>query len=60
MARLKIKQIRSASRHESSQQRTLYALGIRKNGRTVEHEATPQIRGMVAKIIHLLKVEETP
>ncbi len=59
MARLRITQIRSSSRRESSQERTLRALGIRRNGQTVEHEGTPQIRGMVAKIRHLLKVEET-
>jgi large subunit ribosomal protein L30 len=59
MARLRIQQIRSSSRRESSQERTLRALGIRKNQQTVEHEDTPQIRGMVSKIRHLLKVEET-
>jgi large subunit ribosomal protein L30 len=58
MARLRITQVRSASRREASQERTLRALGIRRNGRTVEHEATPQIRGMVAKIRHLVRVEE--
>ena len=59
MAKLKIKQIRSASRREASQGRTLLALGIRRNQQTVVHEATPQIRGMVNKIRHLLVVEET-
>jgi large subunit ribosomal protein L30 len=58
MARLKIKQIRGTSRREASQGRTIRALGIRKNGGTVEHEATPQIRGMVEKVRHLVKVEE--
>jgi large subunit ribosomal protein L30 len=58
MGRLKITQVRSASRREASQGRTLKALGIQKNGQTVEHDDTPQIRGMVFKIRHLVKVEE--
>lgn len=59
MARLKIKQVRSASRKEGRQGLTIRALGIRKNQQTVVHEDTPQIRGMVEKVRHLLKVEET-
>jgi large subunit ribosomal protein L30 len=58
MVRLKITQVRSASRREASQGRTLKALGIQKNRQTVEHDDTPQIRGMVFKIRHLVKVEE--
>jgi large subunit ribosomal protein L30 len=60
MGRLRITQVRSASRREASQARTLKALGIYKNQQTVEHEDTPQIRGMVFKLRHLLKVEEKP
>ena len=59
MAKLRIKQVRSALRREASQGRTLLALGIKRNQQTVVHEATPQIRGMVNKIRHLLEVEET-
>jgi large subunit ribosomal protein L30 len=59
MGRLRIKQVKSASRREASQALTLKALGIHKNQQTVEHEDTPQIRGMVFKLRHLLKVEET-
>ena len=58
MTRLRITQIRGTSRREESQGKTLVALGIKKNGGTVEHEATPQIRGMVQKVSHLVKVEE--
>lgn len=39
------------------QKRTLKALGIRKMNNSVEHEATPQILGMVTAVRHLLKVE---
>ena len=37
---------------------TLRALGFKRLQQTVEHNDTPQIRGMVNKIVHLLKVEE--
>jgi large subunit ribosomal protein L30 len=40
------------------QKRTLAALGIRKMHHSVEHEATPQILGMVEKIRHLVKTED--
>ena len=34
------------------------ALGLRRMNQTVEHEATPQIRGMVTKVSHLVCVDE--
>jgi large subunit ribosomal protein L30 len=60
MARkLRIRQIKSASGHRSDQGRTIKALGIRRLHQIVEHTDTPQIRGMVFKVRHLVKVEET-
>lgn len=56
--RLRIRQIKSAGGHPKDQGRTVRALGIRRMQQTVEHNDTPQIRGMVFKIRHLLKVEE--
>ena len=44
-------------RKPERQKRTLEALGIRKLNHSVEHEATPQILGMVVKVRHLVKVE---
>ena len=58
MNKLKIKQVRSAIGRKSDQKRTLVALGITRVGQTVEHGDTPQIRGMVEKISHLLSVTE--
>ena len=59
MARkLKITQIKSASGHKQDQVATVRALGIRRMQQTVEHNDTPQIRGMVFKVRHLVKVEE--
>lgn len=37
---------------------TVHALGLKKIGKTVEKEETPQIKGMITKISYLLKVEE--
>ena len=58
MPTLKITQTRSTIRHTAPQKATIKALGLGKIGRTVEHEATPQIRGMVNKVHHLVSVEE--
>jgi large subunit ribosomal protein L30 len=57
-AKLRIKQIKSASGHTQDQHATLRALGIRRMQHVVEHNDTPQIRGMVFKIRHLVQVEQ--
>jgi large subunit ribosomal protein L30 len=56
--KLRITQIRSAIGREFDQKGTLKALGIRKLNTTVIKNDTPQIRGMIRKISHLLVVEE--
>jgi large subunit ribosomal protein L30 len=56
--KVRIQQVRSANGHPSDQARTVRALGIRHLQQIVEHNDTPQIRGMVFKVRHLLKVEE--
>ena len=59
MARkLRIQQFKSASGHPQDQGATIRALGIRKLNQTVEHNDTPQIRGMVFKVRHLVRMEE--
>ncbi len=58
MATLNITQVKSTIRRPEPQKRTIKALGLGKIGRTVQHEATPQIRGMVTKVSHLVTVEE--
>jgi large subunit ribosomal protein L30 len=58
MAKIRITQIKSKNGKPERQKRTLAALGIRKMNHSVEHEATPQIMGMVEKIRHLIKIEE--
>ena len=56
MATIKVKQVRSKIRCPKDQKRTLEALGIKKMHAVVEHEATPQILGMVVKVHHLVEV----
>ena len=59
MGKIKVTQVRSAIKHTARQKRTLEALGLKKLHQTIEVEATPQIRGMVENVSHLVKVEET-
>ncbi len=56
MATIKIKQTRSAINRTARQKATIKALGLRKLNHVVEHEATPQILGMVKKVQHLVTV----
>jgi large subunit ribosomal protein L30 len=58
MAKVKITQIKSVIDRSERQKRTVAALGIKKMHNSVELEATPQIRGMITKVNHLVKVEE--
>ena len=58
MAKIKVKQVRSSIKRPQNQKRTLEALGLRKIGQVVEHDATPNILGMINKIKHLVSTEE--
>lgn len=58
MAKVKIKQVRSAINRTARQKATIKALGLGKLNRVVEHEETPQIRGMINKVQHLIEVVE--
>ncbi len=54
---IKITYVRSAIGRTFRQKRILAALGLRKLNHSVVHYDTPQIRGMINKIPHLLKTE---
>ncbi len=56
-SKLKITQVRSAIRQTKRQKRTLEALGLRRMHQTVVHNDTPQIRGMVNRVSHLVTME---
>ncbi|MCL2164008.1 MAG: 50S ribosomal protein L30 [Oscillospiraceae bacterium] len=55
---LKITLVKSVNRAKENQIRTVRALGLYKIRDSVEHNDTPQIRGMIKKVSHLLKCEE--
>ncbi|MBU0983909.1 MAG: 50S ribosomal protein L30 [candidate division Zixibacteria bacterium] len=58
MARLKVTQVRSTIDRKEPQKRTIAALGLGRIRRSVVHNDTPQIRGMIRAVIHLVEVEE--
>ena len=58
MAKVKITQIRSTIDRKEPQKRTIKALGLGKLHRSVVHNDTPQIRGMIRAVTHLVTVEE--
>ena len=55
---MKITLKRSVIGYKKDQKLTVRALGLRKLHQTVEHIGTPQIRGMINKVSHLVEVEE--
>ncbi len=55
---IRITQVRSALGRQKIQQRMLDALGIKRHQQSVVHDDTPAIRGIIAKLDHLLKVTE--
>lgn len=57
MARIRIKWKKSAIGRSERQKRTIRALGLRRLNQVVEHEDTPQIRGMVKAVEHLVEWE---
>ena len=56
MAKIKIQQIKSVIKCPKDQKKTMVALGLKKMNAVVEHDATPQILGMVKKVNHLVKI----
>lgn len=58
MANIKITQVKSTIDRSKRQKATMVALGIKRLNGSVVKEATPQIMGMVAKVQHLIVVED--
>jgi large subunit ribosomal protein L30 len=56
--KIRITQIVSGNGQKPGQQATLIGLGLNKISKSRELNDTPEIRGMVRKVAHLLKVEE--
>lgn len=55
---LRVTLVRSPIGYTKDQKATVRALGLRRMNHTVEHKDSPAIRGMLNKIIHLVKIEE--
>jgi large subunit ribosomal protein L30 len=55
---IKVRQTGSPIRRKHDQRATLVGLGLNRVGRTAELSDTPQVRGMIAKVAHMVEVEE--
>ena len=55
---LRVTLVKSPIGFTKDQKATVRALGLRRMHQTVEHSDTPALRGMLTKVIHLLKIEE--
>jgi len=53
-----VEQIRSPARREERQRATLIGLGLNKLNRRATLEDTPAVRGMIAKVAHLIRIVE--
>ena len=53
---LRVRQVKSPSRREASQRATLVGLGLNKISKERELEDTPAVRGMIAKVGHLVEI----
>lgn len=59
MAKIEVKQVRSTIKRTQNQKRILQALGLKKIGHVKEHDDTPNIKGMIKKVEHLVVVEQS-
>ncbi len=57
MAKVKITQTGSPIRRTHDQRKTLIGLGLNKMHRTVELDDTPEVRGMIRKVQHMVTIE---
>jgi large subunit ribosomal protein L30 len=58
VSRLKVTQVRSVIDRPKDQKATVRALGLLRIGHTVQKDDRPEIRGMISKVSHLVRVEE--
>jgi large subunit ribosomal protein L30 len=55
---IKVTLLRSSIGFPKPQKATVRALGLHRLHQTVEHKDTPALRGMLAKVVHLIRIEE--
>jgi large subunit ribosomal protein L30 len=58
MSKITVKQTASPIRRKSDQRATLVGLGLNRIGRTATLDDTPAVRGMIAKVAHMVEVVE--
>ncbi|PKM80553.1 MAG: 50S ribosomal protein L30 [Firmicutes bacterium HGW-Firmicutes-14] len=58
MGKLKVKLVKSVIGSSKAQRATVETLGLGKINSSAEHDDSPQIRGMIRKVEHLVEVEE--
>ena len=58
MAKIKITQVKSSIGSSVHQKKVLESLGLKKLNKPVEHNDTPEIRGMIAKISHMVNIAQ--
>jgi len=56
--KLRITYVKSSIGYSQQQKSTIRSLGLKRVGEAVEHKDTPVVRGMVAKVRHLVRIEE--
>jgi large subunit ribosomal protein L30 len=56
---LRVRQVRSGIGYNAQQRATLRALGLDRVGKTRELPDHPQVRGMIASVSHLVRIERT-
>lgn len=59
MGKLRVTWIKSGIGYERDQRKTIKALGLHRLNETVEHQDSRSVRGMITKVKHLVRVEET-
>ena len=59
MAKLRVTQVRSQIGQSERHRGTLRALGLGRIGKTAEHDESPAIAGMLRKVRHLVRIEDS-
>ena len=59
MAKITVRQTASPLRRKSDQRATLVGLGLNRIGRQKVLEDTPSVRGMIAKVAHMIEIVES-
>jgi large subunit ribosomal protein L30 len=55
---LRVTLVRSPIGYPEPQKRTVRALGLHRMNQTIEHVDSPAVRGMITKVVHLVRIEE--